>query len=820
MIRIQLPPPPSSTIEIRTTPLTPSWTHPLPHTKRRSSTPLHLRARQTIPCSTPHATSTLPIDTRPLPPPPSAPRRRTPPSPHARLPLSPFTTLARPRAAQTLRASQTHRPSTDPPDSRYGARTSPAGGGSSASVPMLQIIGGVGEDGETSSGGSGAASASSGGSSAIHSFQRLPSPFLLTLLFLTIFGVSLTFLLIYILNPDKEPLPWRGYCTLPQHSGGPPSPSLSPTALLQTPLPTNLTPSVFPPPDFDAMAPAGVFIGVFSMDTAVERRMLVRSTWANHVRSREGAGDGDGGIGTSRTVVRFILGQPRKDWERRVRLEMETYNDMVILPVQENMNSGKSHAFFSWAANHSWVPPLYQDNFTRMPEEFSYMNVSHPAPVLASHDPALAHQDRLKSTEPRPWVRPDFVVKADDDSFVMLAELEARLRVELYKDPIPPPPPPSDRKQPTSQQSHFRARSDDEPAILDFDQIASYFDFALPSYATRPPSTLTATPPAVPEEPPSRDPLVFWGYLVKNRFMAGELYALSFALVDWVAKDPLVKTMVRGAEDKQTSKWIRAHPRAEQVRWSSERCWIYDHPRAGTVYVILLFAHRSETNRYSHGFLFPSEVRRVQEGVMRDVQRLAQQLAKETSSTAAPAAVPPGQNVPSPEKWSHSTVSKFGSRYSPPSGDLSLDYSVEALVEGSDMSMVHDDGSMSADLAWKYREGRRKRYEGQRVGGTVVVHFIKKNMWFLETAAALLHGEDVTPLERAMDRAQEVPETTRASSEELSAESAFHEDLRDSDTVDSEDGASANSDRIQVQSRGARTMARRRNGEPEGSEAR
>lgn len=41
------------------------------------------------------------------------------------------------------------------------------------------------------------------------------------------------------------------------------------------------------------------------------------------------------------------------------------------------------------------------------------------------------------------------------------------------------------------------------------------------------------------------------------------------------------------------------------------------------------------------------------------------------------------------------------------------------------------------------------RYEGRRVGGTVVVHFIKKNMWFLETATAFLHGDDATPAESA-----------------------------------------------------------------------
>jgi hypothetical protein len=51
--------------------------------------------------------------------------------------------------------------------------------------------------------------------------------------------------------------------------------------------------------------------------------MLIRSTWASHRRSRNGAGDGDGGAGTSRTIVRFIMGHPRKTWDRRVRVEME-----------------------------------------------------------------------------------------------------------------------------------------------------------------------------------------------------------------------------------------------------------------------------------------------------------------------------------------------------------------------------------------------------------------------------------------------------------------------------------------------------------------
>ena len=55
---------------------------------------------------------------------------------------------------------------------------------------------------------------------------------------------------------------------------------------------------------------------------------------------------------------------------------------------------------------------------------------------------------------------------------------------------------------------------------------------------------------------------------------------------------------------------------------------------------------------------------------------------------------------------------------------------------------------MNPWTVWLRREGRNTRYNHQRVGGTVVVHFIKKNMWFLETAAAFLLGDEVTDAER------------------------------------------------------------------------
>jgi hypothetical protein len=210
------------------------------------------------------------------------------------------------------------------------------------------------------------------------------------------------------------------------------------------------------------------------------------------------------------------------------------------------MNGGKSHTFFSWAAINAWVPPIYRTSGVP-PPNFSYSNSTSPPPSLATHDPFLAWENTKPTS--RPWVRPDYVVKVDDDSFIMLAELEARLRLELHS---------AKPKQPDLYQNSTSAM-----AIL---------------------SPLSHLP--VPIESAFDDPLIYWGYLVTNRlhqFMAGELYALSWSLVDWVSKDETVKTLTRGAEDKQTAKWMRIHPRASEIRWTSERCWIYDHPRSGTV---------------------------------------------------------------------------------------------------------------------------------------------------------------------------------------------------------------------------------------------
>lgn len=276
----------------------------------------------------------------------------------------------------------------------------------------------------------------------------------------------------------------------------------------------------------------------------------------------------------------------------RVCFATTAYNDIVIVPMHENMNAGKSHAYFTWASSNAFVPapvtafPSSSSSPVNDPPSFSYSNATFPPPLLADHDPIQVWQERA-SGRIRPWVRPDFVVKADDDAFVMLAELESRLRVRLHDEVKPVGTPPHDDDDeddhPIPESSPKRGKGiSSSPSHSSTSDVRTPTEDTIvdhPAPTVSNPSFHEASVPKRTED----DPLIYWGYLVKNRFMAGELYALSWALVDWVARDPVVKTKIKGAEDKQTAKWVMMHPKAHQVKWASERCWIYDHPRAGTV---------------------------------------------------------------------------------------------------------------------------------------------------------------------------------------------------------------------------------------------
>ena len=65
--------------------------------------------------------------------------------------------------------------------------------------------------------------------------------------------------------------------------------------------------------------------------------------------------------------------------------------------------------------------------------------------------------------------------------------------------------------------------------------------------------------------------------------------------------------------------------------------------------------------------------------------------ASKSSRVSAPSVTPVGSvNGGTPSAWAHSSVSTFGVRYDPPLPDLSHAHGVEALVEGSEMSMLRE----------------------------------------------------------------------------------------------------------------------------------
>ncbi|KAN0066189.1 hypothetical protein ACQY0O_000283 [Thecaphora frezii] len=218
-----------------------------------------------------------------------------------------------------------------------------------------------------------------------------PITILVALVLIASFVASVTKLIIYILNPDKEPLPWRTYCQQ------------------QPP---------FPHAYADALAPVDVFVGVFSIDSSYERRHLIRSTYAAHTVPL----DPLTGLPTSNVQVRFIIGRPRKAHARRVALEMETYNDLVILDMEENMNRGKTHAYFKWAAENATVPFLRPVDPLKQAVKLDSGSFGQTREVVRGHGD---HQERFEVA----WKKADYVVKADDDAYIILEELERHLRV-------------------------------------------------------------------------------------------------------------------------------------------------------------------------------------------------------------------------------------------------------------------------------------------------------------------------------------------------------------------------------------------------------
>lgn len=216
-------------------------------------------------------------------------------------------------------------------------------------------------------------------STAWSAFLRQPwvptKPFtiLFSLLLFGCFAATLTTFLVNILSSDREPPPWRQYCQE------------------QRPFPHDLA---------DSLKPVNVFVGVFSVDAAADRRNAIRLTFGKHSKPI----DPRTGRPAHNVQLKFVIGRPRPKWAKRIALEMEMFNDLVVLDVEENMNQGKTFKYFTWAAENATVPVYYsRKGESGMVDGVKQVGVG--------------------------FKKADYVVKADDDAFIRLDELERHLRV-------------------------------------------------------------------------------------------------------------------------------------------------------------------------------------------------------------------------------------------------------------------------------------------------------------------------------------------------------------------------------------------------------
>jgi hypothetical protein len=93
-----------------------------------------------------------------------------------------------------------------------------------------------------------------------------------------------------------------------------------------------------------------VFVGVFSTAAAYKRRNLLRL----YEKPKKAKVHG-------RLVeFRFIIGQPGREKDRQLlHKEMESHDDIVLLDEKENINEGKTYAFFRWLAQRPGPKPQF-----------------------------------------------------------------------------------------------------------------------------------------------------------------------------------------------------------------------------------------------------------------------------------------------------------------------------------------------------------------------------------------------------------------------------------------------------------------------------
>ncbi|OEL30745.1 hypothetical protein BAE44_0008229 [Dichanthelium oligosanthes] len=265
---------------------------------------------------------------------------------------------------------------------------------------------------------------------------------------------------VFVVHPNEFRIQsfFAGSCTRPStDAGASPAKAASSTPHASTTEGTAQTPA--PAPDDDD-GDVRVLIGIQTLPSKYERRHLLRNVYSLQVRDHPSL--------AGRVDVRFVFcNVTSPDDAVFVALEIMRYGDIIVLDCAENMDNGKTYTFFSTVAQ--------------------------------AFDAA------------GPRARYDYVMKADDDTYLRLPALSASLRVASREDAYYGLQMPCDRE--------------------------NFYPF-----------------------PP---------------FMAGMGYALSWDLVRWVASSDLARREQDGPEDMWTGRWLNLAGKAKNRYDNAPRMYNY-----------------------------------------------------------------------------------------------------------------------------------------------------------------------------------------------------------------------------------------------------
>jgi hypothetical protein len=209
---------------------------------------------------------------------------------------------------------------------------------------------------------------------------------------------------------------------------------------------------------------------------------------------------------------------------------------------------------------------------------------------------------------------------------------------------------------------------------------------------------------------------------------------------------------------------MKDHGEEWGVTWYDELCWIYDHPKAVTV--------------YSKGFLFPLEVNRITDewnvglraGLLDEAKKSGRAKYKSRPEYKRLYDATYSTVLRVFHRYSYPFAPKWDTLYRSPLPAVDTDYltdhtllirrdmDLDVLIEGSELSMLVSkyDDEQEIERRWKQdlRKGWRGRYlldapsdtNGEAIipripiGGTVVIHFVKKSEYWRDCVDVLLEG--------------------------------------------------------------------------------